>query len=70
MGTRIAQLIASEEYMPRIGDDEMKRIVKEAIREWMDERFTMAGKWSVYGIVVAALGYLAMAILTSNGWHK
>lgn len=71
MGTRFAAVNTSlEEVMPRIGDDELKRLVKEAIHEWMNDRFAEFGKWSVYGIAVAALGYLAVAVLAGNGWHK
>lgn len=71
MGTRIAALFTSaEEYMPRIGDDEMKRIVKEAIKEWLNEQFAQFGRWSFLGIMAAALGLLAMALITSGGWHK
>lgn len=56
--------------MPRIGDDEMKRLVKEAIREWMDAQFAAFGRWSFYGILTAALGALAYFGLKMNGWHR
>lgn len=73
MGTRIAgtmRLAAVEEYMPRIGDDELKRIVKEAIKEWMTDQFAAFGRWSFLGIAAAGLGLLGLAILSANGWHK
>jgi hypothetical protein len=49
--------------------DETKDALKEALKEWLDEKFAAVGRWSVSGIVVAALGALAYFILTSNGWQ-
>ncbi len=49
---------------------EMKQIVKDAIREWLDEQATKFGKWSIRFIAVFALGALTYFILTSQGWHK
>lgn len=52
------------------GDTDGKRIVKEAISEWLDKQFASFGKWSLFGIGAAALGALAYFILTSQGWRK
>jgi phage terminase small subunit len=50
--------------------EEAKQAMKEALKEWMDEKFVEVGKWSVMTIAVAALGALTYFILTANGWHK
>lgn len=51
-------------------NDTFKRLLKEAINEWLDEQFLRLGKWSFYGFVAAAVAALAWVIVTANGWHK
>ncbi len=50
--------------------NEIKQVVKEAIKEWLDTQAIALGKWSFRFIGMAALGALAYFILTTNGWHK
>jgi len=50
--------------------NEIKEVVREAIKEWLDQQATMLGKWSLRFILMAALGALTYFILTSNGWSK
>ena len=49
---------------------EFKLLVKEAIKEWLDEQTTKVGKWSLRFIGFAVLGALTYFILTQQGWHK
>ena len=49
---------------------EFKQLIKEAIREWLDDQATKVGKWSIRFFALAALGALAYFILTTQGWHK
>lgn len=57
--------------MPELtDDDEMKRIIKEALREWLDEKFMAFGKWSMASFAAMALAALVYFILWVNGWHK
>ena len=51
-------------------EDMQKRVMKEAIKEWLDEQFARFGRWSFYGIAAAGLGALAYFLLTASGWHK
>lgn len=53
-----------------MSEQETKDALKEALKEWLDEKFAVFGKWTAAGIAVAALGALAWLILTMNGWHK
>lgn len=57
--------------MPGMQDQEdEKRIVKEAIKEWLDEQVLTFGKWSlrvIFGVILGALTYFVLAM---NGWHK
>ena len=56
--------------MPEFDPDAQKEVVKEAIREWLDEQFIKVGKWTIGGICSAGLAALTYWILTSQGWHK
>ena len=38
--------------------EEQKKIVKEAIMEWLDEKYAQLGRWTFHGILAAALGAL------------
>ena len=53
-----------------MSDQETKDALKEALKEWLDEKFATFGKWSAASIAAAGLGVLAWLILTMNGWHK
>lgn len=53
-----------------MSENETKDALKEALKEWMDEKFASFGKWSLGAIATAALGLLAYLILTTNGWHR
>lgn len=56
--------------MSGLGDEEMKRLIKEAIREWLDQQFAAFGKWSFMALASMALAALIYFILTMNGWHR
>jgi hypothetical protein len=47
-----------------------KDVVKEALKEWLDEKFALVGKWTVQGILAAALAALVYFILAWNGWKQ
>jgi hypothetical protein len=53
-----------------VSDQETKDALKEALKEWLDEKFAQFGKWSFTAICAAALGALAYFILWTNGWHR
>ena len=63
-------MIAGFSMSDGLNKDEVKEALKSAIKEWMNERFSEFGKWSLGGIMAGALGLLAYLILLSNGWHK
>jgi hypothetical protein len=50
--------------MPEFDREEQKEIVKEAIHEWLEDKYSAFGKWTLHGILASALGavvyYLAM----------
>lgn len=53
----------------QLDKEEVKQATKEAIKEWMDEKFAQLGVWSMRTILIAALGALTYFILGANGWH-
>ncbi len=51
-----------------VRDAEHKQIFKEAITEWLDEKFTMLGKWTFNGLLAATLAWGMYGWLQFNGW--
>lgn len=47
----------------------IKQAQKEAMKEWMDEKYAQIGRWSVNAFLVALVGAMAYFILLSKGWH-
>lgn len=59
-----------KEAIDQLQRREFKALVKEAIKEWLDEQTNKVGKWSlriIVGLILAALVYF---VLTQHGWHK
>lgn len=53
-----------------MSEEELKRVTKEALKEWLDEKFMSFGKWSIGAIAAAGLAAFVYFILSANGWHK
>ena len=51
-------------------DSSEKEILKEALKEWLNDRFSEFGKFSLGAFMTAILGLSVYAILVLNGWHK
>lgn len=50
--------------------EEMKAAMKDALREWLDDKFSELGKWSLRAMLAAVLAALTFFILSMNGYHK
>ena len=46
----------------------LKQAIKEAITEWLNEKFAQFGRWSLLGICATALAVLAWFVLIKSGW--
>lgn len=47
-----------------------KEVVKEAIKEWLDDRAADVGWWGIKSVAYLAVAGLLVLILWSQGWHK
>jgi hypothetical protein len=48
-----------------MSDDEKKALMREVLRQWLDEQFALFGKWSLTGILSAAFIGAVYLALTS-----
>ena len=48
--------------------EEQKEIVKEAIREWLDEKYSSFGKWTLHGVLASVLGAVAYYLVAHGGF--
>lgn len=58
------------EALSKLRKNELKQVIKEAIKEWLDEQATILGKWSFRFMASSAIAALAYFILTNNGWQR
>ena len=49
--------------------EEEKEIIKEAIKEWLDDKFTALGKWTALTIGAAMLAAIIYLLLWANGFR-
>lgn len=51
-------------------DEQTKEVVKEALREWLDEKYAEFGKWTLHGLIAAALVGLVYFIVWTEYLKK
>ena len=56
--------------MPNIDPELQKQAVKEALREWVDDRYKEVGKWTIRGLGAAAFAGLIYLALVGFFMHK
>ncbi len=49
---------------------ERKEIVKEALKEWLDDKFAAFGKWTAVSLAAVIMAALFYFVLWINGWHR
>jgi hypothetical protein len=49
-----------------LNEEEQKRIIKEAIKEWLDEQFAAFGKRTFLGLISAFLAAIVLFIVWAN----
>lgn len=53
--------------MPDIPQDELRKQIKEALQEWLDNKYAEVGRWTLKGIL-ALVFVLAVSFATSHGF--
>ena len=53
-----------------MSEDDTKRVYKEALKEWLDEKFVEFGKWSFRAFAAAVFVALVYFILYMHGWYR
>lgn len=51
-------------------NEPMKSAVKEALKEWLDEKFTTFGKWALGSLAALGLAAFVYFILWAHGWRQ
>jgi len=52
-----------------IKDGRQKEIIKEALKEWLDEQFAKLGRWTLTGIAAAGFFVVMYLWLSLHGWR-
>ena len=48
-------------------DEERKRVVKEAIDEWLEHKIAVFGRWSLAGVLAALISVIGYFYFTTHG---
>lgn len=55
--------------MENLSKKEYKALIKEAIGEWLDAKYSQVGKWTVHGFAALCISAIAIYLLT-HGYVK
>jgi hypothetical protein len=55
--------------MSELDREAVKDAMKEAIKEWLDDKFISFGKWSAMSVGALGIAALLWLILKSQGWQ-
>lgn len=53
-----------------MSDEETKILLKQALKEWLDEKISEFGWFALKTIGALAFAALVYFMLSMNGWHK
>ena len=53
-----------------LSKEESKEVIKEALHEWLDEKYAAFGRWSFHGFIALMIAAGCYFVLAANGWHK
>jgi len=53
--------------MPNMDKDVLKDAIKEGLREWLEEKFAQFGRWTLSGLMAAALAGMVYLALKGQG---
>lgn len=52
----------------REANGDVKKVMKETLKEWLDEQFSTFGKWALRGILAMAFTVLVYLVFVKTGW--
>lgn len=52
---------------PGLSKEEVKQALKEASKEWLDEKYAQFGRWTLMSILCGALAALLMFLASHGG---
>lgn len=54
--------------MTNLKPDEQKELVKQAIKEWMDDQYNQVGRWFVKSLLIAGVTAFLFWYITIRGY--
>lgn len=51
-----------------MSQEDQKELFKEALKEWLDEKFSLFGKWAFASILAAFFSAVVYFVFIVNGW--
>lgn len=66
----LSSVSVSDDEQKETARDDQKEIVKEALKEWLDEKWATFGKWTAKGLATMAFSALVYWWLSTHGWHR
>lgn len=49
--------------------EDAKEVIKEALKEWLEEKYAEVGKWTIRGIFAALTAAILYVASLYNGWY-
>lgn len=69
MESQTPEQIEIEKLRLLLKETQTKTIMKEAVNEWLEDKFATVGKWTLSGIVALALALLVYALIDYAHWR-
>jgi hypothetical protein len=51
-----------------LGDKDQKEVIKQAIKEWMDDRYAEVGKWFIKSLLIAGVTSFLFWYISVRGY--
>jgi hypothetical protein len=67
---RARQIESDNTYDSTEFQKSVNRALQQALTEWMNDKFSAFGKWTLTGLLVAGLSAVVWLIFKSNGFLK
>lgn len=58
-----------ETFAEGLTEEDRRRIVKQAIDEWLDKKYAQVGLWTLGAMMAATVAVIGYVILLERGWR-